>query len=90
MSGSGDNHLSPSRDEVEAKLLDLITGRCERREAADWASRYVTNDAEVADRGVWRALVALSGADLPTSDRQFLHGEADFCVWLETLKRSAN
>ena len=45
-------------------------------------------DADVDDKGVWEALVALSGADLPTSDRPYLHGEADFCAWLERLRRS--
>jgi hypothetical protein len=90
MSESGDTFRGPTRDEVEAKLLDLITGRCDRRHAADWAAYFVVNDAEVADSGVWEALVALAGADLASSDRKFLHGEADFCVWLETLKGSAD
>jgi hypothetical protein len=89
MSESGEPIRGPSRAEVEAKLLDLITGKCDRRQAADWAIRFVENDADVEDRAVWTALVALAGADLASSDREFLHGEADFCVWLETLKRSS-
>ena len=80
----------PSRKEVELKLLDLIEGRCDRKSAADWASKYVVADATTEDPGTWSALVALSGADLVSTDRDFLHGEADFCIWLESLKRSSS
>lgn len=79
----------PTRAEVEARLLDLITGKCDRAAATDWAAAFIVQDARVDDRGVWEALVALSGADLPTTDRPYLHGEADFCIWLERLKRTA-
>jgi len=89
MWASGSRPRGPTRAEVEAKLLDLITGRCDRADAADWASAYIDADALVSDRGAREALVALSGADLPTTDRQYLHGETDFCIWLEQLKRSA-
>ena len=89
MSARGDDVGFPTREQVERKLLDLITGKCDRRQAADWASHFVDLDVAVSDRGIWNALVALSGADLRTTDREFLHGEADFCVWLEQLKRSA-
>ena len=78
----------PRKSDVEQKLLDLIAGRCTRREASDWATQFVQAGASTDDRATWRALVALSGADLPSTDREFLHGEADFCIWLEALKRS--
>lgn len=78
----------PEKQRVEQKLFDLITGRCTREEAAQWANRYIEADATMDDQATWRALVSLAGADLPTTDREFLHGEADFCIWLETLKRS--
>jgi len=78
----------PTRAEVEQKLLDLILGHCDREQASSWATHFVSQDADVEDSGVWDALVALSGADLPSTDRPYLHGEADFCVWLEQLRRS--
>lgn len=89
MSTSGSRPEGPSREQVEAKLLDLIVGRCDRADAASWASAYIDKDALIRDKGVREAVVSLSGADLPTTDRQYLHGEADFCIWLEQLKRSA-
>ena len=89
MSASGNRPVGPSRQEVEGKLLDLITGRCDRAAAATWASEYIQNDARINDKGVREAVVSLSGADLPTTDRAYLHGEADFCIWLEQLKRTA-
>lgn len=89
MSSDGNANRVPSRAEVEARFLDLITGRCDRHTVATWANELVARDVSVSDPGVWKALVALSGADLSTSDREFLHGEVDFCAWLEALKRSA-
>jgi len=89
MSANGEPPDGPTRDEVEAKLLHLKVGRCDRAAATDWASAYIDQDVRVDDPGVWEALVALSGADLPTTDRPYLHGEADFCMWLERLKRTA-
>ncbi len=88
MSRSSDHMHGPTRGEVETKLLDLILGRCQRSEAAAWADTFVAGDADVHDPALWRALIALSGADMPSTDREFLHGEADFCVWLETLRRT--
>jgi hypothetical protein len=88
MSANGNDPTPPTRSEVEAKLLDLITGRCERRQAAEWANALIQNDISVPDSGVWDAVISLSGADLPTTDRAYLYGEADFCIWLEQLKRS--
>jgi hypothetical protein len=80
--------MGPTRADVEQKLLDLILGRCNREEASSWASQFLSSDAEVKDAPLWNALVALSGADLPSTDRAYLHSEVDFCVWLEQLRRS--
>jgi hypothetical protein len=80
--------IGPTRADVEHKLLDLILGRCNREEASSWASQFLSGDAEVNDQPLWDALVALSGADLPSTDRAYLHSEVDFCVWLERLKKS--
>jgi hypothetical protein len=34
----------PSRSEVEAKLLDLIEGRCTREGASNWAAQWYLAD----------------------------------------------
>ena len=80
--------MGPTRADVEQKLLDLIVGRCNREEASSWASQFLSSDTEVKDAPLWNALVALSGADLPSTDRAYLHSEVDFCVWLAQLRRS--
>jgi hypothetical protein len=80
---------SPSRQEVEARLLDLIEGRSTREEAASWAEQWVDSDGErVSDPAVWKALTQLSGADLKTIDRPYLHEQADFEAWLGMLRRA--
>jgi hypothetical protein len=61
-----------------------------RHEASAWATEYVVFDdpqlyPEVEDAAVWEALQALSGADLPATDREFLHGAEDFAAWREDL-----
>ena len=78
----------PTRADVEQKLLDLIVGRCSREQASSWASQFVAGEAEVKNEGLWNAIVALSGADLPSTDRRYLHDETDFRVWLEQLRQS--
>jgi hypothetical protein len=73
----------PTRTETRRMLTALADGTKPREEVADWALQWVRlPDPEVQDRAVWRALVALSGADLPTTDRDYLHGEVDFRDWL--------
>jgi hypothetical protein len=77
----------PSRQEVAAKLQELIGGRCTREEAADWARQWVREDhLRVDDFGAWRVLKDLVAADLKTIDRPYLYQEADFRAWLEELR----
>lgn len=80
-----DQNAVPNRIEVERKLLDLIAGRIHRSSVADWANQFFKNDVEVADPKTWRAIVQMSGADLATTDRAYLHDERDFSAWLEEL-----
>jgi hypothetical protein len=40
---------------------------------------------QVEDLVVWDALIALSGADLPSTDRQYLYEIEDFQQWLDVL-----
>ena len=82
----------PSRAEAEAKLLDLIEGRCTRQEVSDWAAQWFLADQwsrvhlEVNDYGVWDTLGLLMAADLKTIDRPYLYDEVDFRAWLEELR----
>jgi hypothetical protein len=78
---------SPSREEVERKLLDLIEGRITREEASAWASPWVTADEPgIDDEAVWDAVGALWAADGPTIDRPYLFGREDFEAWLTEFR----
>lgn len=79
---------SPSRAEVEARLLDLISGRLGREEATAWAMQWVAaSDPGVDDEVVWSGLNNLAGADAPSTDRPFLYEDVDFRAWLAELRR---
>jgi hypothetical protein len=80
---------TPSREQVEARLVDLIEGRRSREEVASWASQWVrAADPGVEDEAVWDALLSLTGADMKTTDRPYLYEEIDFREWLEELRRA--
>ena len=77
----------PKRAEVEAKLSDLIAGRCTRADAASWAQPWVImKNPPVDDWGVWETLKNLSGADLLTDPTSYLFGKEDFENWLEEFR----
>jgi hypothetical protein len=81
----------PTRAEVARRLEELVRGEAARSEVADWAAEFITYDdpqvyPEISDSAVWRALTHLAGADLPTTDREFLHDENDFSAWLSELQ----
>jgi hypothetical protein len=77
----------PSRDDVRRWLRDLIRETVSREEAADWASQYVrAADPGIEDEVVWRALVALAGADLKVSPDEYLHQDVDFRSWLDEVE----
>ncbi len=78
---------APSREEVEAKLIDLTEGRLSREEITLWAAQWVMqDDPDVDDLKVWNALVTLSGTDLISTDRPYLYGEEDFQIWLDDFR----
>ena len=78
---------SPSRDEVEERLRDLIMGRASRKDVAAWAMQWVNaKDPGIEDRKVWDALIALGAADMPTTDREWLYERDDFELWLREFR----
>lgn len=44
-----------------------------------------SDDDELRDPAVWRAISELSGADLMTAPGKLLHGPSDFVAWLGTF-----
>lgn len=76
------------RTTLEQRLQQLIRGEISREDAAFWAGELVRTDATVETAAVWNALVAMSGADLISTDRPYLHGPADFQEWLRVLRDS--
>ena len=78
---------APSRAEVEARLLELISGELGRDEATAWALQWIAAATPgVDDPVVWRALDNLAGADAVSTDRPFLFDDVDFRAWLEELR----
>jgi len=78
---------TPTRNEVRDRLLDLLSGRCTREEAADWAAPWIRESTpDVSDAVVWAALKQLSGADLKSGPNEYLHEESDFHQWLDRLE----
>jgi len=77
---------------IAARLDALIAAddATSRLEAANWAMEYFAYDdpqvyPRVRDPAVREALAALSGADIPTTDRPFLYGPDDFRAWRAQL-----
>jgi hypothetical protein len=75
----------PSRDEVIEKLRQLIGGKLTPRAASAWASPWLSRFNEISDRKVKQCLESLGMADLPSTDREYLYGTADFEAWLRDL-----
>lgn len=83
----------PTREEVAARIGVLLRTETSREAVAEWAQAYLLFEdpqlyPEVHDQRVWSALQALSGADLRTPDRQYLHEAEDFRHWLDELWES--
>ncbi len=83
--------IPPTRNDIERIILDLTSGDISPAEAAGWANQWVLADfppreERVHDTIVWDALVYLSGADLKTIDRPYLHGKEDFEKWLKEFR----
>lgn len=82
---SADVPGQPSRDDLRERIDGLIAGTADREAVASWAWQWVVNDVDVDDPVVWEALNCLAGADAPTIDREYLHGQLDFKAWREAL-----
>jgi hypothetical protein len=75
----------PTRDQVARKLRELIAGDITPEAASEWASPWITRTEEVGDAKAKRALVELAGADMPSTDREYLFAKIDFEAWLREL-----
>ncbi len=79
----------PSRQAIIDKLQELIEGGDEHRaEISSWAERYMldNDDERVGDQEAWAVLQALTGADAPSTDRDWLYDKVDFEGWLARLR----
>ena len=74
---------APTREQVINCLRQLIAGELTPEAASDWARPWLTTI--VGDSRVRKALDELAGADLPTSDREYLYCQEDFEQWLRDL-----
>ena len=85
---SGTSELPPpTLEEVIARLEALTRTEISREEVADWAGRWVRlPNPGIDDDRIWTAIKKLSGADLPSTDRMYLHDENDFNNWLKELR----
>jgi hypothetical protein len=78
---------APDRGRGGERLQGLVSGELSREDASDWATQWVAaDDPAVDDDMVWEALTKLCGADLPSTDREYLYGRVDFEVWLAELR----
>src|SRR4051812_41523002 len=75
----------PSRVEIIELLQGLIVGDATREEVALWASSWIPRLDEIDDPQICRALDRLSGADAPSTDRQYLFMAVDFEAWMGDL-----
>jgi uncharacterized protein YceH (UPF0502 family) len=86
-----DDVSPPTLSEVVEKLQQLVSGHISREEASDWASPWITRFCEFefgdpkTDRKIRNALDCLSGADTPSTDREYLFEKIDFEAWLQEL-----
>ena len=81
----------PSRDDVCQRIEQLLSGELSRDDVSRWAAEYLVFDdpqiyPEITDPRLHQALDRLSGADAPSTDRDYLYGEDDFADWLAELK----
>jgi hypothetical protein len=77
----------PTSEEVEDRLVQLVTGRATAEEVADWAARWDSaDDPGIDDPHIWDTIGTLAGADLKTGPSTCLHGQSDFEHWLEEFR----
>ena len=75
----------PTANEAIQTLQQLIRGEISREAASDWARPWITRLERISDPKVREAITCLCGADMPTTDRPYLHGQLDFEHWLRDL-----
>lgn len=79
---------APTKQQIEAKLLQLVKGESSRESAAKWAAEWVRlRDPQIQDASVWKALARLSGTDMISTDRPYPYDENDFNSRLTELRR---
>ncbi|TCO50668.1 hypothetical protein [Actinocrispum wychmicini] len=78
--------MFPTRETLIERLRALLAG-ADRAEIASWAEQYMLDgeDERVTDDEAWDVLQAMTGADAPTTDRDYLYGPVDFEAWLARL-----
>lgn len=81
-----DRDRAPDRQQVEAKLVDLASGKITREEATAWAEQFDLD--AIDDELVVDALELLTGADMISTDRPYLYGPEDFRAWLAKYRRA--
>ncbi|GAA3357157.1 hypothetical protein GCM10020366_24040 [Saccharopolyspora gregorii] len=79
----------PGRDDIEAAMLDLASGKKSRKEVSDWAYPWVYDDdlPEVEDELAWDALDLLTSADTQSSPGVYIFQKNDFQKWLNEFRR---
>ncbi len=77
----------PSRKDVISILKKLIDKSISPEAASSWASSWLLRSDDINDLKVLRAIESIAAADLPSTDRQYLYGRADFEKWLNELER---
>jgi hypothetical protein len=90
MGGHAGDGAWPDRAALVERLRALIAGADRpgiRDEIGTWAEREMlaNDDVRVTDDAAWDVLVAMTGADTPTIDREYLYGPVDFEAWLNEL-----
>lgn len=85
------NDEVPTRAAVEAKMLDLVEGRCSRDEASSWAGYWLYEDFERGrdlfdDPALLHLLERVSGLE-PTDEEDIYH-VVDFQAWLDELRQA--
>ena len=79
---------SPSRDEIEQRLIGLLHGTVAPAEASKWAVRLFEVNP---DPGPWNeatedALSALAVADAMEAPDMFVYKAEDFAAWLQEFR----
>jgi hypothetical protein len=78
---------APSRSDVEAQIVGVISGQVSRSQADRWAAQWVKDGTNVEDPAVWKALTRLHGVDLTHGrDGPFLHDDEQLKEWLRDLR----